>query len=164
MGKKEYKNMLAQEEPILWSDRKRILGLPLSFTKYSLDKDRLYLQKGFFRTEMNELLLYRVLDLKSARTLGQKLFGVGTVTLMSSDQSSPMLELKNIRDCERVRRFLSELVEQQRSDLGIRGREIYGSAVRAGMDPDNAPDSGPDMGMQPPPPPPVDLDGDGMPG
>ena len=33
MGKKEYKNMLAQEEPILWSDRKRILGLPLSFTK-----------------------------------------------------------------------------------------------------------------------------------
>lgn len=161
MGKKEYRQMMGQQAPILWSDRKRILGLPLSFTKYSLDKDRLYLQKGFFRTEVNELLLYRVLDLKSARTLGQKLFGVGTITLMSSDQSSPSLELKNIRDCEGVRRFLSELVEQQRSDLGIRGREIYGSAVRAGMDPDNAPDGGPGPDMPPPPP---DLDGDGMPG
>lgn len=153
--------MLPEEDPILWSDRKRILGLPLSFTKYSLDKDRIYLQKGFFRTEVNELLLYRVLDLKSTRTLGQKLFGVGTITLMSSDQSSPKLELKNIRDSERVRRFLSELVEHQRSELGIRGREIYGSAIQAGMDPDNAPEDGPDPEHMPLLP---DMDGDGLPG
>ena len=153
-----YREMLG-EKTILWSDRKRILGLPLSFTRYRVDDDRLYVETGFIRSETNELLLYRVLDVKSTRTLGQKLLGVGTVTLMSSDQSNPRLELKNIRDCERVRRFLSGLIEKQRSELGIRGRELYGSGARAAMDPD---------GSHPAPPPggpglPPDQDGDGIP-
>jgi hypothetical protein len=150
---KAYREML-NEKPILWSDRKRILGLPLSFTRYRVDEDRLYMESGLIRSETNELLLYRVLDVKSTRTLGQKLVGVGTITLMSSDQSSPRLELKNIRDCERVRRFLSTLIEKQRSDLGIRGRELYGSGARPAADTD---------GDHPAPPPPPDLDGDGIP-
>ncbi len=155
-----YREML-QEKPILWSDRKRILGLPISFTRYRVDEDRLYLQIGLIRSETNELLLYRVLDVKSARTLWQKLLGVGTITLTSSDQSTPKLELKNIRDCDRVRKFLSNLVEKKRSELGIRGRELYGSGVRPAPDPDGdrpaPPPGGPGPGMPP------DLDGDGIP-
>ncbi len=150
---KAYREML-NEKPILWNDRKRILGLPLSFTRYRVDEDRLYMESGLIRSETNELLLYRVLDVKSTRTLGQKLVGVGTITLMSSDQSSPKLELKNIRDCERVRRFLSTLIEKQRSDLGIRGRELYGSGARPAVDVE---------GDHPAPPLPPDLDGDGIP-
>lgn len=155
-----YRDML-QEKPILWSDRKRYLGLPLSFTRYRVDEDRLYVNIGLLKSETNELLLYRVLDVKSARTLWQKFFGVGTVTLMSSDQSSPKLELKNIRDCDRVRKFLSTLIEKQRSDLGIRGRELYGSGAKAAMDPDGGgppPPGGPGGPGGPP-----DLDGDGLP-
>ena len=155
-----YRDML-QEKPILWSDRKRILGLPISFTRYRVDEDRLYLQIGLFRSETNELLLYRVLDVKSTRSLWQKLLGVGTITLSSSDQSTPKLELKNIRDCDRVRKFLSALIEKQRSELGIRGRELYGSGVRPAPDQDGdhpaPPPGGPGPGMPP------DLDGDGIP-
>ena len=157
---KAYRDML-QEKPILWSDRKRILGLPISFTRYRVDEERLYLETGLLRSETNELLLYRVLDVKSARSLGQKLLGVGTITLTSSDQSSPKLELKNIRDCDRVRKFLSGLIEKKRSDLGIRGRELYGSGVRPAPDMEGdhpaPPQGGPGPGMPP------DLDGDGIP-
>ena len=32
----------------IWKDRKRFLGMPLSFTRYSLSEDRLFLQKGLF--------------------------------------------------------------------------------------------------------------------
>lgn len=155
---KAYREML-NEKPILWNDRKRILGLPLSFTRYRVDEDRLYVESGLIRSETNELLLYRVLDVKSTRTLGQKLVGVGTITLMSSDQSSPKLELKNIRDCERVRRFLSTLIEKQRSDLGIRGRELYGSGARPAVEAEGD-HPVPSMGGPGLPP---DLDGDGIP-
>lgn len=158
---KAYRDML-QEKPILWSDRKRILGLPISFTRYRVDEERLYLQIGLFRSETNELLLYRVLDVKSARTLWQKLLGVGTITLASSDQSTPKLELKNIRDCDRVRKFLSNLVEKKRSELGIRGRELYGSGVRPAPDMD-ADHPAPPPGGGPGPGVPPDLDGDGIP-
>ena len=51
-------------EPIqyLWKDRKRHLGLPLSFTRYSLSEDRLFCEKGFLNLKSDEVLLYRVMD------------------------------------------------------------------------------------------------------
>ncbi len=117
-----------EESEILWKDRKRIWGLPLTFTKYSIDKDRLYIKKGFFSSETNELLLYRVLDIKSGRTLWQKICRVGTVSLYSADKSDNLLHLKNIKKSEQVRKFLSVLIEQRRNEKGITGREIYGAS------------------------------------
>lgn len=117
------------EEPeILWKDRRRILGMPISFTIYQVDTDRLYLKKGLFNTESDELLLYRILDIKEKRSFGQKLCGVGTIVLYTADQSTRQLEIKSVKKSEKVRRFLSGLVEQQRTAKGLTGREIYGSA------------------------------------
>ena len=59
---------------ILWKDRKRYLGLPLSFSRYSLSEDRLFLSVGFLNIKDDEVLLYRVRDIASTRTLGQRLF------------------------------------------------------------------------------------------
>ena len=115
------------EEEILWADTKRWLGLPWTFTKYQVDHDRLYRKDGFLKTETDETLLYRILDIKSSQTLGQKLFGVGTVTLYCSDKSNGVLALENIKKPDQVRRFLSELVEQKRAETGVKGREIIGT-------------------------------------
>lgn len=115
------------EDEILWADTKRWLGLPWTFTKYYVDNDRLYCKKGFLKTETDETLLYRILDIKSSQTLGQKVFGVGTVTLYCSDKSNGLLPLENIKKPDQVRRFLSDLVEKKRTETGVKGREIYGS-------------------------------------
>lgn len=120
---------------IVWNDRKRILGMPISFTKYSADNERLYIKKGFFSTESNEILLYRILDFSCKCTLWQKIFGVGTVTLYSADQSDHTLKLVNIKQAEKVKMFLSQLVENEREKRGLIGREIYGTAG-VGMDHD----------------------------
>ena len=115
------------EEEILWADTKRWLGLPWTFTKYRVDHDRLYCKHGFLKTETDETLLYRILDIKSSQTLGQRLFGVGTVTLYCSDKSNGVLALENIKKPDQVRRFLSELVEKKRTETGVKGREIIGT-------------------------------------
>ena len=75
----------------LWSDRRRRLGLPLSLTRYSLSEDRLFLETGLLSTRCEEILLYRVRDLSMKISLGQRIFGVGTVTVQSSDKSCPVL-------------------------------------------------------------------------
>lgn len=121
----QFKEMTAKK-PILWKDRKRVLGLPLSFTKYSVDEDRLYIKKGFFSSEMNETLLYRILDIQTSRSFGQKLVGVGTVTLFNADTTDKRIVLKNVRKPNQVHRFLSTLVENERKENGIAGREIVG--------------------------------------
>lgn len=127
------KNLLGNEE-ILWKDRRRYLGLPLSFTIYSLDNNRFYVKRGLFNTVTDELLLYRVLDVRLTRTLGQKMFGVGSITLTSADQSSPSLLIKNIKKSDRTRRLLSNIVERERNEKRVMGKEMFGASGMGIMD------------------------------
>src|SRR5664280_102125 len=129
----QVKNLLVEEE-ILWKDRKRYLGLPISFTVYSLDNNRFYVKRGFFNSVMDELLLYRVLDVKLTRSLGQKIFGVGTILLITADQSNPSLYIKNVRHSDRVRKLLSNIVERERNEKRIMGKEMYGASGMGIMD------------------------------
>ncbi|MBO5318000.1 MAG: PH domain-containing protein, partial [Oscillospiraceae bacterium] len=93
----------------LWKDRKRYFGLPLSFTRYSMSEDRLFLSVGLLSIKDDEVLLYRVRDIDTSRSLWQRIFGVGTVTIMSSDKSMPNMVLKNVKDPI----FVKELIHKQ---------------------------------------------------
>ena len=112
----------------LWKDRKRILGMPLSFTVYTLKNQRLFLKEGFLNTRENEMLLYRILDMNLKRSVMDRIFGVGTITLYTVDETHKELLLKNIKHPEKVRDLISAEVEKERAKLKIRGREIYGAS------------------------------------
>ena len=116
-----------QEEGVLWRDRKRHLGLPISFTVYKLKDDRLFLQQGFFTTRYEETLLYRVRDLSLRRTLLQKIVGVGSIVVTSSDKSNPYLELKNIKNTMEVKELLHDKVEEMRNKKRMRVNEMIDS-------------------------------------
>ena len=102
----------------LWNDRKRFLGMPLSFTRYAMSEDRLFTSVGFLNIKDDEILLYRVRDIDTKRSLGQRLFGVGTVTVISSDKTMPNLVLKNIKNPIAVK----EMIHQQVEETKIRRR------------------------------------------
>ena len=83
---------------IVWSDRKRIIfGLPWTFTKYSLDEDKLYINTGFLNSTEDEIRLYRITDVTLKRSLGQKIFGMGTIHCDSSDVTQKNFDVKNIK-------------------------------------------------------------------
>jgi uncharacterized membrane protein YdbT with pleckstrin-like domain len=111
-----------------WKDRKRILGMPLSFTRYRLDSNRLFVSRGLFTTVEDELVIYRVLDVRLQRTFGDKIFGVGTVILYTADETHKELKLERIKKSKTVRDMISEIAENERARLGIKGRELYGVA------------------------------------
>ena len=108
----------------LWKDRKRHLGLPLSFTRYQLSEDRLFVSEGFLNIKDDEVLLYRVRDIDTRRSLWQRIFGVGTVTVMSSDKTMPMLVLKNIKDPLMVKELIHKQVEEMKIQRRVRFGEI----------------------------------------
>lgn len=120
----------------LWKDRRRRLGLPLSFTRYSLSEDRLFISEGFLNIRDDEVLLYRVRDIDTKRSLWQRLFGVGTVTVMSSDKTMPNLVLKNIKDPV----FVKELIHRQVEEMKIKRRVRFGEIMTANTDDDDADD------------------------
>lgn len=115
-------------EPItyLWKDRKRYLGLPLSFTRYRLSEDRVFCEKGFLNIHEEEVLLYRVRDLELRMSLGQRIFGVGTVCVHSSDKTNPHLELQNVKHPREVKELLYQTVEAAKDRRGIRPTELMG--------------------------------------
>lgn len=120
-------------EPItyIWQDKKRILGQPMSFTKYSLSEDRLFIERGLLNLKQDEILLYRVRDLELTISLGQRMFGVGTVCVKSSDQSLPVLELKNVKDPRNVKEMIHQAVEASKSSHGVHSMEVVGGSEHA---------------------------------
>ncbi len=101
-------------EKILWKDRRRILGLPISFTLYALTPQLVTQKKGLFNTVYDQVQLFRVTDVRVERTLGQKLFGCGTVILFSSDQSHPQFPIQWIKGPMAVKEKIMEQVALER--------------------------------------------------
>jgi len=111
---------------VVWKDRKRFMGMPLSFTRYYIKSGRFYVSKGLLNSEENELLLYRIMDIKLNRSLVNKIFGVGSITLFTADKTDPELKIIRIKHSEKVRDTFSNMVEEARAKMRIRGKEIYG--------------------------------------
>ena len=111
----------------IWKDKKRYFGLPISFTRYGMSEDRLFISVGFLNIRDDEVLLYRVRDIDTSRTLWQRLFGVGTVTVMSSDKTMPTMMLKNIKNPVEVKELLHSQVEEIKLKRRVRIGEIMGT-------------------------------------
>lgn len=109
---------------VIWHDRKRHFGLPLSFTVYYITDDRLFVETGLFTTRVESILLYRIRDISLERNLLQKLFGVGSVKTVSSDKTTPDLVLKNIKNAAQVSELLHENVEEMKLKRRMRVSEF----------------------------------------
>lgn len=108
----------------LWSDRKRTLfGLPLSFTKYSMSEERLFIEKGFLNKNEDEVRLYRIMDVSLTRSFGQRIFGVGTIHCCSADKTLGDFDILSVKKPKEVKELLSEKIEAQRDAKRVTNRE-----------------------------------------
>ena len=56
-------NLPVEKHDVKWQDRKRrMFGLPWSFTKYKLTDDKLIISTGIFSINEEEIRLYRIMD------------------------------------------------------------------------------------------------------
>ena len=107
-----------------WRDRKRYYGLPLSFEVYAVSKDRLFLSWGFLHQAYQDILLHRIRDISLTRSLSQRILGVGTVSVTTSDNHVVLLE--NIRDPILVKELIHRNVEEQKRSRRFRYGEYHG--------------------------------------
>ena len=115
-----------KKEDYIMRERKRwaFLGIPWTFTVYTLKEKKLVIDRGLFTSIREEILLYRIVDMSYSRTLGQKIFGMGTVKVYSKDKTNPSLEIKNIRHSNDFYESLSEAVEKDRIRMKMRQSEL----------------------------------------
>ena len=122
MGKS---NLPVEEHAVKWQDRKRtIFGLPWSFTRYKLTDDKLIVSTGLFSLNEEEIRLYRIMDVTLKRSFGERLWGLGTIHICSSDKTTPELDIKRVRQSSDVKEMLSDMVEAARKKNRVSAREF----------------------------------------
>lgn len=119
--------MARKKMTYIWKDRRRRMGMPLSFTRYALSEDRLFLSVGLLSVKDDDLLLYRIRDISCKRSLWQRLFGMGTITVTSSDKTHGTLVLKNVKHPLDVKELLHKQVEEMKMKRRVRVGEIMSS-------------------------------------
>ncbi len=113
---------------MLWRARKRIwCGLPWTFTVYSFDEERIFVDTGFFTKRQDEIRMYRVLDISVTRTFGQRIFGMGTIHLKTSDKTMGDFDIVNIKKVMDIKMQLSDLIETNREKKRVVSREFMTS-------------------------------------
>ncbi len=90
--------------------------LHINFTHYQITKDELIVKRGFFKQRTNTTELYLLKDADVTINLWQKLFDVGNVSVIidshsTSERAGQKITLKNIKNCEKVRKLLRDSIE-----------------------------------------------------
>lgn len=93
-------------------------------TKLTLTTERLRIQSGVFSKVIEEVELYRVKDTELTRSFWQRLVGLGTISLVTSDATAKDFRLANIKDAEQVRELIRGKVEIVRRARGVRELDV----------------------------------------
>lgn len=113
------------EIKLLWKDKKRpILGLPLSFTTYSITDEKLLCDFGILNRTQEEIWLYRIVDITVRRSIFQRLFNVGTIHICSGDRSNPEFDIISVKDPLKVKDLLSDRVDSERTSRKVNASEF----------------------------------------
>ena len=121
--------LASQYGNVLWTGKKCILGMPISFTRYILTDTTLYTRVGLFSIKEDEIELYRIFDKKISFSLGQRIVGCGTIDIASKDIDTPEKKLISIKKPREVKKLLDEAVKVQRDKYYVRGRDMVGAHV-----------------------------------
>lgn len=97
-------------------ERKRwlFLGLPFTFTRYTIREEMITIAEGLLKTVENDCYMYKVQDVQHSATLMEKVFGLGTVTCFTGDTTHPQLVLQHIKNSRAVKEFILKQSEEAR--------------------------------------------------
>ena len=126
----DIKKKYGEGAELVWSDRKRWMGMPLSFTRYRLVRKpgswfKIFSDVGLLYSSIEEVNLYRVYDISMHQSFFGKIVNTGTVVLHSNDERTPSFTLRNVKDPFKVRELISNYVEQERKLHNVGIGEFY---------------------------------------
>ena len=96
-------------------------------TVYELTTQRMKVTRGILNRRLDELELFRVKDYVMDQPLFLRLVGLGNLTLVTSDASTPRIVLRAIADVQAVRETLRTAVQSERDRKRVRELDVDGA-------------------------------------
>ena len=95
--------------------------------RYRLTTQRLFAQTGLIAKHLEEVELFRVKDVELNQGVLDRLLGVGTVTVLSTDDTAPRLELRGVLRPMEVKEQIRTAFRAARQREGLRTGEFIAS-------------------------------------
>lgn len=120
-------------------ERKRwtFLGLPFTFTVYTVKEDMITVQEGFLNRRENDCYMYKVQDVELIRSLGERIFGLGTVKCYTGDTTDKELLLLHVKNSKAIKEFILEASEEARMKRRTMNMLNIGAGDIDDLDPDD---------------------------
>lgn len=99
--------------------------IEIYYWRYEFNERSLIERKGVFDVTRKEMLYHRIKSLSVYEPLWMRIFGLGNVTIVSSDPLMPNLELYAIPKPTRIREILRELTDKYRKEQGSKEFDVY---------------------------------------
>lgn len=99
-----------------YQEKKRtaFLGLPWTFTIYTITDEIITVNSGFLNKTENDCYLYKVIDVRLETSLMERIFGLGTIHCFSGDVTHPDLRLRHIRKAKEIKDYILHQSEEAR--------------------------------------------------
>ena len=94
--------------------------LELKYTRYRLTDQRLQITQGVFSRTTKNLELYRVKDLRLDRSFLQRMVGIGSIAMVTSDFILKNFRLEGVPNSEHIFEEMRRAVESLRIARGVR--------------------------------------------
>ncbi|MBQ8029964.1 MAG: PH domain-containing protein [Butyrivibrio sp.] len=112
----QYEKSREAKGELRYSERSRwlLFGLPWTFTKYEIRENDFTIIKGFFTVRENDCYMYKISDVEITGSLLQRMAGLSTIVLYTSDVTDRTIIMKNIRHGKEIKDFLLQASESAR--------------------------------------------------
>lgn len=99
-----------------YTEKKRwpFLGLPWTFTTYTVSEEFLTVDTGFLNHNQNDCYMYKIVDTKLTRSFLERIFGLGTIQCYGGDVTHPTLTLEHIKNAQEIKDFILKASEDAR--------------------------------------------------
>jgi uncharacterized membrane protein YdbT with pleckstrin-like domain len=101
-----------------------IKALDLYCTTWTIHQDNLIEKTGILNVNIEEVLLYRVKDIRLYEPLLYRLVGLSKLTIITSDYTNPSIVLYGIRNGEELMTIIRKLVANSRQIEGVKELDI----------------------------------------
>lgn len=97
----------------------KIINLKMIY--YEVSAERIEWERGIFDRKVDNLDMFRVIDLKMRRTVFDVILGIGTVALITTDKTDPEFVFEKVRDC----RLLYDVIKKASLRADQQNRVIH---------------------------------------
>ena len=95
--------------------------------RYRLSTQRFFVIRGLLSRQTDEVELFRIKDVTVRQSAMQRLFGVGTITLLTGDESTPQISLVGVARPAEIKDTIRLQYRASRQREGVRAAEFMPS-------------------------------------